>query len=50
MKSDTTHLQPILGMLRSTVSEDVLPQKCTTPLLGCKRGKVEERMKKQKRE
>lgn len=38
MKSGSAHLQPILGMLRSTVSEAVLPQKCTTPHLGCKKG------------
>lgn len=39
MKSGTADLQPILGMLRSAISEDVLLQKCTTPRLGCKEGK-----------
>lgn len=39
MESGTAGLQPILGMLRSAISEDVLLQKCTTPCLGCKGGK-----------
>lgn len=41
-RSGTADLQPILGILRSAISEDVFLQKCTTPCLGAKQGKKRE--------
>lgn len=46
MRSGTAQLQPILWMLRSAISEDVLLQKCrSAPLFGVQRGEGRERMK-----